>query len=229
VHGDHFARAQKLRPCSGYENVPVPALYVEFYVVELAQVLPVLHLCIGQGRHASGAPVDREVALVDQPHPEQLHEGDLGYPPVIGGVGLIVYAGVHALSEYLEVVLHLLYEAVGEIGTELPVFAAGEVQFGYAVLLLHSYLDGRTVDVKAKGEEHIASPHSPVAGSEIDKGIAGCMTQMKGARCVSGGIVYAVYGLLGLGIESVYGLFFPHPLPAFLYRCGIVLGHWGLL
>ena len=216
VDGDGFACAQQLGPGGGDHDVAGAVRQCELDEVELVDVVPVLHLGVGQGGHAAGAPVNGEVGLVDQAAVEQVHEGQLGDPPVVGGVGLVVDAGVHALSQDLEVVRHLLDEAVGVLLAEPPVLLPGGVQLGDAVLLLHFDLDRGPVDVEAEGEEHVVPAHPLVTGGEVNKGVSRGVAQVKGAGGVPRRVVDAEDRLVGSGVEAVDGFVLPHLLPAFL-------------
>ena len=131
---------------------------------------------------------------------EQFHEGELGDAPVVGGVGLVVDAGVHALPQDLEVVGHLLDEPVGVLLAEPPVLLAGGVELGDVVLLLDLDLDRRSVDVEAQGEEHVVPGHPLVAGDEVDEGVSGGVSQVERAGCVSRRVVDAEDRFVGSGV-----------------------------
>ncbi len=74
VDGYNLAGAKQLRSGSGYKHVFVGAGNSEFDEIQFVDVVPVFHLGIGQGGHAPGAPVHREVGLVDQISFEKFHE-----------------------------------------------------------------------------------------------------------------------------------------------------------
>ena len=219
VDGDRLTGAQELGPGGGDEHVVVGIGVgdLELDVVELVDVVPVLDLRIREGGHTSGTPVDGEVRLVDESPVEQVDEGELGDPPVVGGIRLVVDAGVHGLSEHLEVLGHLLDEAVGVLLAESPVLLPGGVQLRDVVLLLDLDLDGGTVDIEAQGEEHVVAAHPPETGGEVDQGVSGGVSEVEGTGCVPGGIVDAVHRLVGVGVEAVDRIVPPHLLPAFLY------------
>ena len=219
VDGDDLAGAEELGPGGGHEDVVVLLVGVgdhELDVIELVDVVLVLHFSVRKGGHASGTPVDGEVRLVDKTPVEQVHERELGDPPVVGGVRLVVDAGVHGLSEHLEVLGHLRDESVGVILAELPVLLPGGVELGDVVLLLDLDLDRGPVDVEAEGEEHVVALHPPVTSREIDQGVSRSVSQVQRSRSVPRRIVDAVHRLLGLGVEAIHRLVLPHVLPAFL-------------
>ena len=216
VDGDDLAGTDQLGAGGGYHDVVVGAGDLELEVVEFVDVVLVLDLGIGEGRHTSGTPVDGEVGLVDEAAVEQLHEGELGDAPVVGGVRLVVDGRIHALPEDLEVFGHLFDEAVGVVRTEFPVLLPGQVELGDVVLLLHTDLDRGTVDVETEGEEDVVALHPPVAGGEVDERVSGGVSEVEVPGCISGRVVDAENGLVGFGVEAVDGLLLPHLLPFFL-------------
>ncbi len=120
---------------------------------------------------------------------------------------------------------HLTDLFVCELFAEFPVFLSGSVEFCDVVFLLDPDLNRSSVYIETEREENVHSFHSSVTGCEIYERITGRMTEVKGSRCVSRGVVDAVDLFIGLGVEAIDLLIFPHLLPAFLDCCGIILRH----
>ena len=219
VDGHGLTGTEQFGPCGGDEHVLVLVVgEVELDVIQLVDVVLVLYLCIRQCGHTAGAPVDGEVSLVDESPVEEIDEGQLGDPPVVGGIRLIVDAGIHGFPEHLVIVSHLLDETVGELLAESPVLLPGSVELVYSVLLLDLDLDGCSVDIETEGEEHVESVHPLVTGREIDHRVSGCVSEVERTGCVSGRTVDAEDRLVGFGVEAVVLVVPPHLLPALFNR-----------
>ena len=192
VHRHGLTGTEQLGPGSGDEHVLVLVVgEVELDVIQLVHVVLVLDLSIRQSGHTAGAPVDREVSLVDESPLEQVDEGKLSDPPVVRGVRLVVDAGVHGFPEHLIIVSHLLDEAISELFAKPPVLLSGSVELVDSVLLLDLDLDRGSVDIETEREEHVESVHPLVTCSEVDHGVSGRVSKMERSGCVSGRTVDA--------------------------------------
>ncbi len=147
--GHHLAGGQQLWPGGGDDDVLVGAFELELDVVELGDVVRVLHLGVGQCGGAGRAPVHREGALVHEPFFQQPQERYLGDSPVVRRVGLIVHRGVHGLAELLELLGHLIDEGVCELRAQSDILLPWSGELGDAVLLLHLDLGRGPIDVEA--------------------------------------------------------------------------------
>ena len=190
VHRHAGVAHHGLRPGGGHHQIPAAVGQGVADIPQVAGLVLVLHLRVGEGRQTVGAPVDDAAALVDEalvielaeglPHRPgaALVHGEPGPVPVAGGAQLLLLlddaAAVLALP-----VPHPLQEL-------LPAqVVAGQALLG-AQLLLHLDLGGDAGVVRAGHPQRLVALHPLVADQDVLEGGVHGVAHVELARDVGG-------------------------------------------
>ena len=226
VHGHAGVAHHGLRAGGGNDQIAGAVGQGVAHVPQVAGLVHILHLGVGQGGDAVGAPVDDAAALVDQALFIQLTEslanglgaalvhGEAGAVPVAGGTHLLLL-GNNTVAVLVLPVPHALQEL-------LPAqVIAGQALF-YAQLFLHFDLGGDAGVVRAGDPQGGVALHALEADQNILQGAVHGVAHVELTGDVGGRHDDGVGLLLGVPHPGKTLVLLPLLVDAFLYLVGIV-------
>ena len=228
VHRDGHVSQDRLRARRRHEERSLLADEGVAHVIELSGHLPVLHLQVGEGGVAAGAPVDDVLALVDQVLLVQAHK----HRPNGAGQPLVERKALAPPVAGVSQPLHLLDDAVAVDLLPLPDLLheglTPEVVAGQAFLcqvLLHDVLRRDARVVRPGEPEDAVSLHAFRPAQDVLKGVVEGVPHVERPRDVRGRDHNGkgLFGGVGLRIEQP--LLQPERIPLLLDGIGrIALG-----
>ena len=231
VDGHTGIAQHSLRPGSGDDELLIRVLNGVAYIPESAGHVLILHLCVGQGGAALGAPVDYTASLVDEALLVQVAEGlphGAGADLVHGEAAALPVAGdAQALLLLHYSVAVLLLPGPDPLQELLPAQVITAQSLFLAQHFLHLYLGGYARMVHAGQPQSGIALHTLIAGEYILQGRVQGVAHMQLA------------GDIGWGHDDGEGLFVlvhnafevsalhPHIVDFLFHRFGII-GLWKL-
>ena len=163
----------------------------------------VLHLGLGQGGDAGGAPVDRLLAPVEPAvlgKAGQFRGGDPLVDVVHGQVGLVPFAED---AEPLELLTLDTDELGGILAAELPHLQLGDLVLLRAQILLHLQFDGETVAVPAGDVGGLEAAHPLALEDDVLQDLVEGMADMDMAVGIGGAVMEDVFRLFPAGVHHL--------------------------
>ena len=188
-------------------------------------VIVVLHLSLGQGGYAMGAPVNGFFAPVNVALAQKVHElpGDGGFVVVTHGE-----VGVFPVPDHpqaLELLPLDVYPALGVFPALLPDDELGKLPPFDLELLFHVELDGKAVTVPARDVGAVVARHAAAFHDEVLEHLVESRSHVDVAVGIGGAVVEHEEGGILAGLEHL--LVKPHLLPIF-QKLWFPLGQVGL-
>ena len=226
VHGHAGVAHHGLGPGGGYHQVARPVGEGIADVPEVAGLVLVLHLRVGEGGDAVGAPVDNAASLVNKALIVELAEGlpdGLGKPLVHGEAGPGPVAGHAHLLLLLDNAVSVLFLPLPDPLEELlPAQVIAAQALVDPEVLFHLHLGGDAGVVHAGDPEGGIALHPLEAGKDILEGAVQGVAHVELARDVGGRHDDGEGLFRGVRVAVEAPGVFPHLIDAALHLLGFV-------